>query len=62
MYEIVKELVFNDEHNNYYINNYYFQKDENKPININEVDAKKMVLSNKIPYDKHGANKYYIAY
>ena len=32
-----------------------------KPFNINEVDTKKIVLSNKVAYGKHGANKYYIA-
>ena len=57
-----KELVFNDGHNNYCINKYYFQKDKNKPININEVSTKKIVLSIKIPYGEHGANKCYIAY
>ena len=29
-----KELVFNNRHNNYYINKYYFQKAKNKPINL----------------------------
>ena len=29
-----KELVFSNEHNNYYIDKYYFRKDKNKPINI----------------------------
>ena len=57
-----KELVFNNGHNNYYINKYYFQKYKKKPININEVDTEKIVLSNKIPYGEQGANKYYIAY
>ena len=56
-----KELVFNNGHDNYSIDNYYFQKYE-KPININEVDTKKIVLSNKTPYGKEGANKYYIGY
>ena len=31
-----------------------------KPININEVDTKGIVLSIKIPYGKKDANKYYI--
>ena len=31
-------------------------------ININEVDIKKIVLSNKTPYGKQGANKYYAGY
>ena len=57
-----KELVFNDGHNNYCINKYYFQRDKNKPININKVDTKKIVLSNKVPYGGHVAKKYYTAY
>ena len=61
MYKMRKELVFNNGHNNYYINKYYFQKDK-KPININEIDTKNIVLSNKMPYGKHAVNKYYIAY
>ena len=56
-----KELVFNNGHNNYSIDNYYSQKYD-KLININEVDTKKIVLSNKTPYGKEGANKYYIGY
>ena len=38
-----------------------FQKDK-KSININEVNTKKILLSNKTPYGKEGANKYYIGY
>ena len=56
-----KRLVFNNEYNAYTKDKYYFQKDK-KTININEVDTKKIVASNKIPYGGHGANKYYIAY
>ena len=56
-----KELIFNNGHNNYIINKYYFQKDKN-PININEIDTKKIMLSNKTPHGEYGANKYYIAY
>ena len=56
-----KELVFNNGYNDDTKDKYYFQKDKN-PININEVDIKKIVLSNKIPYGEQGANKYYIAY
>ena len=56
-----KELIFNNGHNNYSINKYYFQKCK-KPININKVAIKKIVLSNKTPYGKEGANKYYIGY
>ena len=37
-------------------------KETKKPININEVDTKKIVLSNKTPYSKEGANKDYIGY
>ena len=56
-----KEFAFNNGHNNYNIDKHYFQKDK-KLININEVDIKKMVLSNKTPYGEEGANKYYIGY
>ena len=45
----------------YSTDKYYFQKDK-KPVNINEVDTKKIVLSNKTPYGKEGANKYYIGH
>ena len=55
-----KELVFKNGHNNYSIDKYHFQRDK-KPININEVDTKKIVLSNKI-YGKEGTNEYYIGY
>ena len=54
-------MVFNNGHNDYTKHNYYFQKDK-KPININAVDIKKIVLSNEIPYCKHDTSKYYIAY
>ena len=56
-----KELVFNNGYNNYTKAKYYFQKDK-KAININDVDTKRIVLSNKTPYGKQGASKYYIAY
>ena len=56
-----KELVFNNGHNNYSIDKYYFQKDI-KPITVNEVDTKKKVFCNKTPYGKEGANKFYIRY
>ena len=56
-----KELVFNNGYNNYTEDKYCFQKDK-KPVTINEVDTKKIVLSNKTPYDEEGANKYYIGY
>ena len=53
-----EDLVFNNGHNNYSINKYYFQKNK-KPININELETEEIVLSNKTPYGKQGANKYY---
>ena len=56
-----KELIFNNCHNSYSIEKYYFQKDK-KTININEVDTKNIVLSNRTLYGKEGANKYYIGY
>ena len=40
MYKMRKELVFNNGHNDYIIDKYYFQKDKN-PININEVNTEK---------------------
>ena len=58
---IRKELVFNNGHHNYYINKYYFQKDKNKPINVNEVNTEKIVLFNKTPNGEYGAEKYYVA-
>ena len=54
-------MIFNNKHNNYSIDKYYFQRDKTL-ININEVDTKKIVLSNKTPYGKEEANKYYIGY
>ena len=56
-----KESVFHNRHNNYIIVKYYFQNDK-KSININEVDTKKLFLSNKTPYGKEDANKYYFGY
>ena len=52
-----KEFVFKTKHNNYTEDKYYFQKHKKKPININEVDTNKMVLSNKTPYGEQGGNK-----
>ena len=49
-------------HNNYAEDKCYFPKEKKKPININEADTKKTVLSNKTPHGKKGANKYYIGY
>ena len=56
-----KQWIFNNGHNNYIIDKYYFQNDKN-PININEVDNEKIVLSHKTPHGEYGANKYYVAY
>ena len=57
-----KELVFKIKSKSYYTNKYLFQKNQNKPININEIDTEKIVLSHKISYGEHGANKYCIGY
>ena len=54
-------MVFNNRYSDYTKDKYYFQKDKN-PININEVDTKKMVLCNKTSYGEYGANKYYMTY
>ena len=48
--------------NNHAEDKYHFQKNKNKPININEVATKKIVLSNKTPHGERGGNKYYFAY
>ena len=56
-----KELVFNNEHNNYSIDKHYFRKDK-KPINISELDINRTFLSNKAPYGKQGSYKYYLGY
>ena len=40
---------------------HYFITTE-KPININDVGTNRIVVSNKVSYGKHGANKYYIGY
>ena len=55
-----KELVFKIKNNSYTKDKYYFQKDKN-PININEVNTEKIVLSNKTQHNEYDANKY-IAY
>ena len=60
IYKLRKELVFKIKNNNYTKDKYYFQKDK-KPININEVNIDKTVLSNKAPNSEYCANKYYIA-
>ena len=56
-----QELVFKIKHNNYAVGMHYFKRNK-KPININDVDTNKIVLSNKVSYGKQGANKYYIGY
>ena len=38
-----------------------FKKIKN-PININEVDINKILLSNKAPHGEQGSYKYYIGY
>ena len=40
---------------------HYFKATE-KPINISDVSTNRIVVSNKVSYGKHGANKYYIGY
>ena len=55
-------MVFKIKHNTCTEDKSYFQKDKKKPININEVDTKKIVLSKKTPHGKQGVNKYYIGY
>ena len=57
-----KELVFKINHSNYTEDKYYFQKDKKKPISINEVDTRKIVLSNKTSHGEEGVNRYYIRY
>ena len=54
-----QRLLFKIDDKVYERNKYSFQKDK-KPININDVDIEKIVLSNKTPYGKRGANKYYV--
>ena len=54
-------MVFKIKNKSYDTNKYLFRKDK-KSININDIETKKIVLSNKTPYGKQGANKYYIAY
>ena len=54
-------MAFNNGYNDYTKDKYYFQKDK-KTIYINEVDTKKIVLSNKTPHGEYSADKLYIAY
>ena len=51
-----QRFIFKINDNEYERNKYSFQKDK-KPININDADIEKKVLSNKI-YGKNGASKY----
>ena len=37
---MIRALLFNNGHNNYTENKYFFQKDKKKTININEEDTK----------------------
>ena len=55
-------MVFKIKNKSYYINKCLFQNYKNKPININEINTKNLVLSDKISYGEHGGNKYYIGY
>ena len=64
-----QEMIFNVGHNNYVVGKHYFQKNKKekqkkkqKTININEIDIKKIVLSNKASYGKKSPTKYYIGY
>ena len=45
--------------NNYSADEYLFQK-KKELININKIDIKKIVFSNKVSYSKEGAYKYYV--
>ena len=47
--------------NNFSVDKYLFQKKKER-ININKIDIKKIVLSNKVSYGKQGAYKYYVGY
>ena len=40
---------------------HYF-KTNKKPVDINDIDTNKTVLSNKVSCGKQGANKYYTGY
>ena len=51
-----KEFIFNNGHNGYSIDKYYFQKDKKNLVNINEVDI------DLAPYGEQGSYKYYIGY
>ena len=62
-----QEMIFNVGQNNYVVGKHYFQKKQKrkpkkkkKTVNINKIDIKKIVLSNKASYGKKSATKYYI--
>ena len=54
-------LIFKFNSKDYERNKYSFQKDK-LMININDVNIKRIMLSNKTPYGKQGINKYYVGY
>ena len=56
-----RTLIFKINSKDYERNKYSFQKDKFM-ININNVDIKRIMLSNKTPCGKQGANKYYVGY
>ena len=56
-----QKLIFRINDKEYEKDKYSFQNDEFM-ININDVDIERIVLSNKTPYGKKGANKYYVGY
>ena len=55
-----QRLIFKIGDKEYERNKCSFQKDK-KPINIDNANIEKIVLSSKTSYGKHGANKYYIS-
>ena len=60
---MAKELVLESKIKTITITSIYFKTiNKNEPININEIDTDKIVLSDKISYGEHGFNKYYIGY
>ena len=54
-------MVSKIKNKNYCINKYLFENDK-KLININKVDTKQIVLSDKATHGEHGANKNYTGY
>ena len=56
-----QKLIFKINSKEYEKDKYLFQNDK-ELVNINDVDIKKIVLSNKTPYGRHGTSKYYSAY